>query len=241
MRTLTFLAFCLCAAPSFAQVYIGAAAGSDTTLVTSFETAGASQLERGGTAPAVAVRAGIALGQRWGAEVEVARAFTIEHSNTTNGGILASGRPVDFVASPVNFFGIDAIPPIRFAPTLRTETEQQLTAVNALAWVSYAVSGRIDLVLAAGAAFNRTVVEQRVRIEPGTLPGIPGFPVGFPGFPLDLFASSTRVVDYGVGPVVGVETRIAVGDRLRVVPAVRMSSAFGGWSVRPTAGIVWMF
>lgn len=238
MRTLTFLAFCLCAAPSFAQVYIGAAAGSDTTLVTSFETAGASQLERGGTAPAVAVRAGIALGQRWGAEVEVARAFTIEHSNTTNGGVLASGN---VSSSLIGVFGIDTIPPIRFAPTLRTETEQQLTAVNALAWVSYAVSGRIDLVLAAGAAFNRTVVEQRVRIEPGTLPGIPGFPAGFPGFPLDLFASSTRVVNYGVGPVVGVETRIAVGDRLRVVPAVRMSSAFGGWSVRPTAGVVWMF
>ena len=65
-------------------------------------------------------------------------------------------------------FGIDAIPPIRFAPTLLTETEQQLTAVNALAWVSYAVSSRIDLVLAAGAAFNRTSVEQRIRFE--TLP-----------------------------------------------------------------------
>jgi hypothetical protein len=185
----------------------------------------------------VAGRAGIALGQRWGAEVEVARAFTIEHTNTTDGGILASGGLLNIPSTVISgdFF------PIRFTPTLRTDTEQQLTAVNALAWVSYPLSGRIDLVLAAGAAFNRTVVEQRVRIESVTLPGIPGLPAGFPGLPLDLFASSTRVVNYDVGPVVGVETRIALGDRLRVVPAVRMSTAFGGWSVRPTAGIAWMF
>ena len=61
----------------------------DMTLVTSFESAGASQLDRGGTTPALAVRAGLALGQRWGAEVEVAHAFTIERSDTTNGGVLA--------------------------------------------------------------------------------------------------------------------------------------------------------
>jgi hypothetical protein len=133
------------------------------------------------------------------------------------------------------------LPPIRFTPTLRTETEQQLTAVNALAWVSYPLSGRIDLVLAAGAAFNRTTVEQRVRLESIALPGFPGGLPGFPGVPLDLFAQSTRVVSYDVGPVVAVETRIALGDRLRVVPALRMSTAYSGWSVRPTAGIMWMF
>jgi hypothetical protein len=201
-----------------------------------------SPLDLGGTAATLAVRAGIALGQRWGAEVEFARAFTIEHSETSEGTILASGTQVNVPPVLVGIPGFDVIPPIRFAPTLRTETEQQLSSVNALAWVSYAVSSRIDLVLAAGAAFNRSTVEQRVRIESITLPGFPAGLPGFPaGVPLDLFTRSTRVVNYDVGPVVGVETRIALGDRLRVVPALRMSTAYSGWSVRPTAGIIWMF
>ncbi|HEY6361557.1 MAG TPA: hypothetical protein VIX63_10665 [Vicinamibacterales bacterium] len=237
MRTFTLLALSLWASPTFAQVYIGGAVGLDTTLVTSFESAGALQPDRGGTTPALAVRAGIALGQRWGAEVEVAHAFTIERSDTSDGSILAAGAraPVRITWTSVGDFGIDAFPPIRFAPTFHIESEQQLTAVNALAWVSYAMSSRIDLVLAAGAAFNRTSVEQRVRFEPVLLPGFPA------GLPIDLFAPSMRVVNYGVGPVVGVETRIGLGDHLRVVPALRMSTAFSGWSVRPTVGVAWMF
>ena len=148
------------------------------------------------------------------------------------------------VRAPVNIpptlvggvVGIDAFPPIRFAPTLRMEVEQQLTAVNALAWVSYALSSRIDLILPPGARSTgrawRGVSGSSRSFCRDFLPGCP---------PFEFYGPSTRVVNYGVGPVVGVETRIALGDHVRVVPALRMSSAFAGWSVRPTAGIAWMF
>ena len=105
MRRFSLLALCLWATPSFAQVYIGGAVGMDTTLVTSFESAGASQPDRGGTTPAVAVRAGIALGQRWGAEVEVAHGLTLEHSDTSDGSILAGVRaPVTITSTPTGMF-----------------------------------------------------------------------------------------------------------------------------------------
>ncbi len=111
-----------------------------------------------------------------------------------------------------------------------------MTAVNALAWMSYPIGGRVDLVLVAGAAFNRTEVEQRLRFEPVVPPGFPPRPVL-----IDFEPQATRFIRYGVGPLVGVETRIAFGSHLRVVPGFRMSSIGVGWSLRPTVGAAWAF
>lgn len=235
MRTFTFFALCMAATPSFAQVYIGGAAGIDTTLVNKVEVDGQPQSDSGGTAPALAVRAGIGLGERWGAEIEVAHVLTIEQRDTAARDSL----------SPSFVSVIGPVEPFVWRSTLHIDSEQQVTAVNALGWVSHPIGGRVDLVFVAGAAFNRTEIERRYRFEPVVPPGFPGFP-GIPGLPprpvlIDFEPQVTRLISYGVRPLVGIEARIAFGNHLRVVPGFRMSSVGVGWSLRPIVGVAWMF
>jgi hypothetical protein len=213
--------FLLCASPAFGQsIYVGAAAGSDTFLTTKIEAGQFTPPESGGTTPVFAGRAGIALGERWGAEVEVAHSLTIERNET-----------VDFPGVPVTLGGIL---PVGFPrPSFSIESEQALTAVNTLAWVSYPVNTRLDLVVVAGASFQRNESEQRFAVDFSR--------ALFPTAILTIQPSSTRAITYDVGPVVGVEGRIRFGDHLRVVPALRLSDTPGGWSVRPTAGVDWVF
>ena len=220
-RVLAVLCLSFAASPAFGQsVYVGAAAGSDTFLRTKIDAGQFSQPETGGTTPVFAVRGGIALAERWGAEVEVARSLTIERNET-----------VDFPNFPITLGGVI---PVRFPPPiLRVESEEALTAVNAMAWVSYPLNGRLDLVVLAGASFQRSENEQRFSVDfSQTL---------FPTAMLTIQPESTRVITYGVGPLVGFEGRIRFGDHLRVVPAVRLVDIGAGWSVRPTVGVDWVF
>ena len=221
-RVLVLLSVLLCASSAFGQsIYVGVAAGSDTFLTTKIEAGQFTQPQSGGTTPVVAVRAGVALGERWGAEVEVAHSLTIERTDTVdllnNSGFLVGVLPV-------------RLPP----PSFRVESEQALTAVNTVAGASYPLSARFDLVVMAGASFQREETEQRFTVDfPQLFP--PGVPI------LSVQPSSTRVISYDVGPVVGLEGRIRFGDHLRLVPALRLSDIAAGWSVRPTVGIDWAF
>jgi hypothetical protein len=220
--TRVLIAVCLVLSPSLVcgqSVYVGAAAGMDTTVATHFEINGQPQMEQGGSAPAVAGRAGLVLGSRWGAEVEVSYTTTIER--TVDGANRLVPPPI-----------IGGIPPVAVFPSLTIESEQRSAAVNALGWVSYSASARLDLVLLAGVAFSRIEIDEQRSFE---LPQL--FPPGFPAFQ----PQETNAVVYGAGPVVGIEGRLAFGDRFRVVPGLRFSSVSAGWSIRPTVGVAWVF
>ncbi len=235
-RALMLCTLCLWAGPALAQVYVGAAVGIDTTLASRIELDNRPQADTGGTTPALAVRAGIGLGGRWGAEVEVAHALTIEQSETADRGRLGPSL-VGAIFGPDRLaLVVRRLGQFDLRPTLRIDSEQTVTAVNALAWASYPLGARIDLVLMGGASFNRSKVEERYRIET-VLP--PGFPPGSISFGIQ--PMSVRLITYDVGPMVGAEARIAFGDRVRVVPGFRMSSVGRGWSLRPDVGVAWMF
>jgi hypothetical protein len=201
------------------SAYVGAAVGTDTTFASSVEVNGLAQIEAGGTAPVIAGRAGLVLGNRWGAEVEVS--YTTAMERTVDGGSR-------FIAPPV--FG--GVPAVTVFSSVMIESEQRSAAVNALGWFSYPASARVELVLLAGIAFHRAEIEQRLSFE---LPQL--FPPGFPS----IGPQVTNVVAYDVGPVVGVEGRVAFGDRFRVVPGLRASGISAGWSLRPTVGVAWVF
>jgi len=231
-RVFVFLCLSLSASPVVAQsIYVGAAAGIDTTLASHFEVTGQPQPDRGGTVPALAVRAGLGLGDRWGAEVEVVYAMTLERTLEEQGGFgVVEGFRFTFTNAPIS------TAPLRVVPSVTIESEQQLTAVNALGWFSYPASARFELVIVGGVTFDRTRIEERRSFEL-LLPA--NFPAASFTFGPNL--QSTNVVTYGVGPIVGVEGRFALGDRFRVVPGVRLSGVAAGWSIRPTAGIAWTF
>jgi hypothetical protein len=225
-RLLVCLCLFLTASSAFAQsVYVGGAAGANTVFAQKIDFGGTfSPPDTGGTTPVFAIRSGIGLGEIWGAEVEVAHALPLERS--TEGG---RGQ---FFPAAVLTIG----PGIAF-PTLRVESERRSTAVNALGWVRYPVSARVDLVVLAGATFNRSEVEERYTINlPPLFPQLPPGAVVFAPQP-----ASIRTLTYDVGPLVGIEGRIRVGSRFRVVPGLRLSGANAGWSVRPMVGVDWVF
>ena len=56
---------------------------------------------------------------------------------------------------------------------------------------------------------------------------------------------TTRSIQYGVGPVVGAEARIAVTAHARLLAGVRLHalglSPIDGWILRPGGGLSWSF
>jgi hypothetical protein len=224
MRVFAILFLSLWVTPAFAQsVYVGAAAGLDQALFTHVEVGGERQGERGGATPVFAIRGGLGLGERWGTEVEVAYAFAREHEVEARGEIFNTSVLIGSF-------------PIRVSPAIRIESEEQLTTVNAAGWYSYPINARVDLVFAAGLAFTRMSLEQRQEFDFNLPTGFPATSILVPFGPL-----TTTVVSYDVGPLVGLEGRIRFGDRVRLVPALRLTGVAEGWSVRPTVGVDWTF
>ncbi len=92
------------------------------------------------------------------------------------------------------------------------------------------MTGSIDLVLLTGASFDRTVSDAQDEIRaPNSILALITVP------------ASTHVVNHSVGFVAGVETRLAFGTHVRVMPGVRLQGASGGWVVRPAVAAGWSF
>jgi hypothetical protein len=225
---------CLCvgvlmsASPVFAEsFYIGAAAGSDTTISGKSEFGGRTAVNRGGTTPSLAVRAGIGITDRWGVEVELSHDLRLEASEVGGSGALGPTLILSTFSGPPGGPGATA------ERVFRIDSAQRLTAVNTLAWVGMPLGTRVDLIVGAGISFGRKEFEERYQLDLR-------LPLGFPRI-VSVSPDSVRVIAYEVGPIVGTEARIRVGDRFRVVPGFRLSGSGGTWSVRPTAGLAWTF
>ena len=112
-----------------------------------------------------------------------------------------------------------------------TRIERRNTTLDTLAWVAQPVGSRVDLVYLGGIAFNRIVEDISFQFT-RRIVGI-------------VVPNSTRTITYDVGPVAGIEARIALTDHVRLVPGVRLQSLGGnaaqGWLVRPSAGLSWQF
>jgi hypothetical protein len=228
--SLLLMAFSL---PASAQgVYVAAVAGADTRLTNEFRIAGQqAPHEDGGTAPFAGARIGVALGSRWGAELEAVYRFT---SSTTSEDVVSADR---FVVG-------------RFLPSirLRAESEMRVAAFTPSLWLSHPLNNRVDLVVAGGAIFSRTVTELEYDYTLTPIPG--GGPFGFgpvigvgeiPSVAGLLADTSTKAVTYDVGPLAGVDASIAFGDHFRIAPGFRLSGVGPGWSLRPSVALAWWF
>jgi hypothetical protein len=230
LRCFLVLALTLAASAVSAQsVYVAVSAGSDTILASRIEVQDQITEDAGGTAPFVGARVGMALGSRWGTEVEVAYRFREESTREQRLGS-------DIVVLP----GL-VIP----APVATIETSTAITSFSPSVWVAQAVANRLDLVFHAGVAFNRTQSTRDVRfdarrVQATLVPLPPNIGVITPIRTLTPAVPSTKLTVYDVEPLVGIDARIGVGSRLRVTPGLRMSG-IGGWSVRPSVAVGWMF
>jgi hypothetical protein len=222
-RALAVVVLCLSPPAAIAQpVYVAVAAGAESVAASRLELLGTITRDSGGTAPFVGARVGIALGTRWGVDLEGTYRFEVsQHREEPD-------RASQF---------LDGLPVISFLAI--ADTESQVTTINPQVWFAQEMTSRVSVVLLAGATFNRTATDERVRYTLERSPLPPGFPGIVPGLRRpDL---TTHSVVYDVGPLVGLDVRLAFGDHLAVVPGVRLSGLQGGWSIRPGAALAWTF
>lgn len=114
-----------------------------------------------------------------------------------------------------------------------THARQRNTTLSPVIWLAHPLSDRVDLALVAGASFDRMVRDERYEVV--ISPPLSAFDVLSVGFS----PHSTHVVQYQVSVLAGVETRVAVGHHLRLIPSVRMHGVSGGWALRPAFVVGW--
>jgi hypothetical protein len=208
-------------------VHVVGLAGASTTLVSHSSFEGV-QVEDGDTAPFLGGRIGLRLGGRWGLELEIGRA--LEVTDRDEGPQILAAPRARLAARTI------------FPPPIQTELRRSHTLVSPAVWLSHSLAGRTELLFLAGVTFDRarSELEYDVRFVPlAELP--PGVVQAVDGVALLVPSGRLETVVYDLGPMVGVDAHIGLGEHLHVVPSVRMHATEGVWTLRYTAGIGWTF
>ena len=167
------------------------------------------------------LRAGLALGERWGVEAEVALPGSVEED-------LRYDLMIPFVSS----LGLGTFPFLdQISLPLSQRIERRAITTSALLWFRRPMGNRLSLMVLGGVGFTR-LSESRALVLPlaNTLPQL---------------IAPNRIVYNDAGPVVGVEVPVRLLDRLDVVGGVRLhafdTEGSSGWLIRPSAGVRWRF
>jgi len=228
------MASVLWAGPVCAQsAYVAGAIGAEIVRTTTVKSGGSTFDNGSGDALAGAIRIGAFVAPRFGVELEFFRPGKIE-TDFSSGPVY----PVDFVSvSAAGFFAGGIYDPGNpGAPSvLSQKTQVRATTTSALVFARQSLGRRVDLVYLGGIGFSRVVRDVEY-----------GFPQLLSPLSRPIARSySSRTTQYGVGPVVGVEGRIAMTEHARLVAGVRVhtvgQSLVDGWLVRPSIGLAWMF
>jgi len=222
-----FLVASAIAVPAFAQGgYIGAFLVADVVRLDQYDSR--TSESGNGEALGFGLRLGAEVGRRWGVEVEFVRPgeITSEQIPTVLPGyytvtpepvppILPNGLPDPSLVFP------------SFSYRLRA-TQRRSTLSTAL-WARQEISRRVSLAYLGGVAFGRTESELEISYLPMRPTIIPIPP------------SVNESVNYDVAPMVGVEGRIRMAGSVALVPGLRLHGTDGGWLIRPSLGLAWMF
>jgi hypothetical protein len=176
-----------------------------------------------------ALRVGTSISRMWGVELEFVRSgrsndegpvvypllqFATVSANV--GQVLPAGAAQSSIAIPVPF-------------DYQSEVRRRHMSVDAVAWARQPVGGDVDLVYLAGIAFARERSDMTQHISPILRAGV---------------ASTTfrsAFVEYATRPLVGMEARIGLTSRLRLIPGLRVQGLGSGWLVRPSVALGWVF
>lgn len=167
-----------------------------------------------------AVRVGTSLGERWGVDLEFGQSGEIE------------SQP-DFRILSQTFPGIT--PGLTIFPQPQISTRRQSSTLTTTLWRRHEAGERFELMYLGGVAFTRTETKLRIDIRGFPIP----LPIGSVSTPAQVIEQ--EAVSYGTGVAVGLDGRIRMTERLRLVPGLRLLGVPGGWVVRPAAGLHWIF
>ena len=165
------------------------------------------------------LRVGRALGERWGVELALVRGGGIENRQDRR---LSSVLPPTGIIIPPGFplpvdFGFELV------------SEQHYTTIDTVGWLRQDIGGRAHLNFLGGVSFIRSESEQSVSITDSRLAIYLPYP------------PQLEVTQYGVGPVVGAETIIDLGEHAAITAGARIHGGVGGWLIRPAVGARWSF
>ena len=212
-------------------IYVAGALGADIRLVSGQDSTGVTTPSGGGESLSGAARLGTLFNDRFGVEFEISRAAELHDEFRPGINPLASLAPI-------------------FVPEIDSRT--RVTTISTTASIRQQVSDKVALAYLGGVVFHRT--DSRIDYRPGRgiLPAggvgaFDRFTYGFVGseaiFPVGLALPSFNVetVQYGVGPVVGIEAHIGYGDHLSIIPGFRMHGLPNAWLLRPAVAVSWTF
>lgn len=212
--------------------YVSASLVGDVVRVNHAEGAGRGDTSGGGEALGFALRLGTEVGSRWGVEAELARPSEID--SRFEPGII----PLVLAASTtvVSSTPSGVVPPstelFPYPYTYRVHTQQRYTTLSVAAWARQELSPKVSLVYLGGIGFHRTTQDVEFTFEPSILLGRP---VIFPQ------PSLTETILYTARPFTGIEARIGLTDHVQLIPGVRLHGLDGGWLVRSSVGLGWVF
>jgi len=230
MRQAVFgLVVLLCGTPALAQsTYVVAGIGADVFRTRHVQAGGFDSPTADGEAVALSLRAGTAVTDRWGVELEFTRAAKIERE-------LRRGFPVPLLRNVV-------VAPVPARPDISvpifestTRVSRRNATLDAVLWVTQPVGSRVDLVYLGGVAFARAVDTVAFQFTPRAALA----PIILP--------NATQTTTYGTGPVAGLEARIQLTTHAVLIPGIRLHAvtgtgdAGGGWLLRPAVALGWRF
>jgi hypothetical protein len=215
-------------APVLAQSpYVAGAIGADISRFSHAESNGAPTPSNDSEVLSGSLRVGTSVGSNWGVELEFVRSGR-SHSQSPIFYPLAQAGTTTIAAGAFTFTnGPNISIPIPFE--YRSDVTQRHESFDAVVWARQPVGGSVDLVYLGGVAFSRDRSDTTQTFTPGIRTIVPPAP----------FRST--FIEYATRPLVGMEARIGLTSRLRLMPGLRVQGLGEGWLLRPYIGLGWFF
>ena len=211
--------------PALAQsTYVAGAIGADVARLSHAEGNVYQDGSSGGfDVLSGALRVGTSIGTNWGAELEFVRSGRSNGDAVIAYPLYAAATASPAAVAPGNAAAIFPVP-IAYRP----EIHQRQTSIDVAGWARRSAGSSLDLVFLAGVALTRarTDVTQSIVVSPRQAA-------------LQPFRST--YIEYATRPLVGMEARIAMTTRLRLVPGIRVQGLGEGWLARPSVALAWAF
>lgn len=227
VRRFLVISFCLLSAPALAQSpYVAGAIGADVSRSSHGDSSFYPSPSGGAEVLSGALRVGTSISGIWGVELEFVRSGRSSDETPIVNPLAQAGSTVNLAQL---LPGVAPGIPIPFPFEYRSEVRRRHTSMNAVVWARQPVGGAVDLVYLAGIAFARERSDVTQNIVP-----VPRAIVA----PTSIRSTFT---EYATRPLVGMEARIGLTSRLRLVPGLRVQGLGDGWLVRPNVAIGWFF
>jgi len=212
--------------------YVSASLVGDVVRVDHAEGTGSSDTSGGGEALGFALRLGTEVGSRWGVEAEFARPSEIDSRFAPGIIPLMLAASTTVVSSAPGGVVPPSIELFPYPYTYRVQTRQRYTTLSVAVWARQELSPTVSLVYVGGIGFHRTTQDVEFTFEPSVLLGRPVF------FPQP---SLTETIVHTARPFTGIEARIGLTDHVQLIPGARLHGLDGGWLLRSSVGLGWVF